>query len=60
MHYKRKGHRGVHKRRGITYNQSCRVCGNSESKQRYFGDGRPANVHIAAQKRNRIDASEMD
>lgn len=56
--YKRKGHRGRHKRRGITYNQSMRVCGNSVSKQRWFGAKNPNVIHVS--RRNRNIAFDMD
>ncbi len=58
--YKRKGHRGRHKRRGITYNQAMRICGNSVSKQRYFGASTPDKIHVSASQRNRIDLTILD
>jgi hypothetical protein len=50
--YKRKGHRGRHKR-NVMDNQSCRKCGNSQSKQAYWGNYKHA--HVSKSQRNVSD-----
>ena len=52
MHYKRKGHRGRHKR-NVMDNQGSRLAGNSVSKQTFFGRARPDMVHVSKSQRNK-------
>lgn len=53
MHYKRKAHRGRHKRNTMD-NQAMRFCGNSQSKT-WNGKG-----HTSKTQRNRVNPQEVD
>lgn len=56
MNYKRKGHRGRHKKNTMD-NQSSRVVGNSENK---WGHGAgPRKAHRAKNVRNRIEEDDL-
>lgn len=57
MNYKRKGHRGRHKKNTMD-NQSVRFAGNSISKQAYYG--KIKNIHTSKSQRNNINIEDMD